>query len=232
MSIPLHELELVTQGVHLFRNRTFPSNTYVLEGFEQGRCIVVDPGLDGDNLVEILLAESLTPAAVLCTHGHFDHIAGARALQQEFELPVYMHGSDLPIARSSSFTMMLIGVTGKMELPDFDRDLATESEVSVIGLRVEFLHTPGHTPGSGVLLAGNLALTGDTLFRDAIGRNRLPGEDQDALACSLTSLSHELRDDTYVLPGHGRPGRFGEIKATNQDFRDLTGLAAARSERQ
>ncbi len=168
----------------------------------EGRAWVVDPGADAGYIAAALARRSLSPAAILLTHGHFDHIGAVPALQAEFPgLPVYMHTED---------TLMLTHPLNQNP-PDYPpiaspadvRDVRTLADGG-LPFAIEVVETPGHTPG-GVcyyLPDDRLLLSGDTLFAGSVGRTDLPGGDMTKLMASLARLA-ALPGDTTVVPGHG-----------------------------
>jgi hydroxyacylglutathione hydrolase len=205
------------------RGGVFESNTYLCPTSTPGQCVVVDPGLDSAPIDAALAGTALTPVAVLCTHGHFDHVGVASHYQKQFGIPVYLHRADVRTAGSGNFLMMAFKIPARIELPEF---VLVESgqQLVVGGAVVDWRHTPGHTPGSCVLSISGNAFTGDTLYRDGIGLVSLPGEDKASLRRSLQELWANLPDETVVHPGHGGGGPFGEIKRSNEPLRRFLGM--------
>ncbi|WP_024873658.1 MBL fold metallo-hydrolase [Saccharomonospora piscinae] len=201
----------------------FQANCYLIATGEGRECVVVDPGQDAESAVAAALRErSLTPVAVLATHGHVDHVASAAAVADAHGVPCYIRPEDRHLLADP-----LAGLGP--ELADVAGPLAPIEPAAVVpltapvldlaGLRIEVEHTPGHTPGSVVFRlrsdeGGVLALTGDTLFAGSVGRTDLPGGDPAALARSLRRLLR-LPDDTVVLPGHGGATTLGRERAAN-----------------
>lgn len=194
-------------------NGIFESNTWVVPLAPGDGALLVDPGLDLPAVDAALSAAGLRPAAVLCTHGHFDHVGSAGEFQRRHGVPVLLHRADEKTARGANFLMMAFGVPARVELPRFD--LVDDGTVAAGGVPVRFRHTPGHTAGSCVLEFGGFAFTGDTLYRDGVGLVKLPGEDPRALRRSIRALWQALPDDTEVCPGHGGAATFGVIKREN-----------------
>ena len=211
----------------IFQVNPLAENTVVLwlEGAKQ--CVVVDPGMrrgpESAEVMDFLSAEGLSPAAILLTHGHFDHTAGVAILREQAPVPVYIHPADHTLARLGA--AMFPGLSGNSfgtpaEREAWLRDARPVSEtepVETAGMTFRVLETPGHSPG-GVcyyLEEAGLLLSGDTLFAGAIGRSDLPGGDYDDLIRSVMDKVMGLPGDTEVIPGHGPRTTIGREAMTN-----------------
>ena len=195
---------------------------YIFYDDNSKECAVVDPGDEGDRVARVIGSLGLTPAAVLLTHSHFDHILGIPGLRERWpELPVYCHPADIPEELSqTTFGMTLPTVAAFGNITPY-----TEGDTVAVGpLAVRVLHTPGHTKGSVVLETENVLFTGDTLFRGSMGRTDLPGGSYSEIMASLARLGR-LEGDYQVCPGHEgattldaeRRGNYYMNEALNQD---------------
>jgi glyoxylase-like metal-dependent hydrolase (beta-lactamase superfamily II) len=196
-------------------SRYFPSNAYVVGFGQADACVLIDPGLDPDQIDEVLAQRRLRPEAILCTHGHFDHLGSAATFQSRFGIPVYLHEADLQTARSSNFLLMAMKMEQRIKLPVIDCPVNDGFTLAFDDVRVQFIAVPGHTPGSCVIMIGGLAFTGDTLYSRGVGLSGLPGEDTKQLKTSINLLLQRLDDGVLVMPGHGEHSTLAGIKEFN-----------------
>ena len=169
----------------------YQTNCYLVWGEDSPTCVVIDPGYQPETI--LLEAKKLGKeiAAILLTHGHFDHVGGVKTIAAETGCKVYLHEADLSMP-----PQMTAG-------PLYYTDTYGEGDfVEAAGLSFKVLHTPGHTPGSVCLLCENKLFSGDTLFWGSCGRTDLPGGSWTTIRKSLLRLA-ELSGDYEVYPGHG-----------------------------
>ena len=174
---------------------SIPTNCYLV--FDPGRtdALVIDPGDNPERICAAL--NGRTPAAVLLTHGHFDHTG---ALSAFAGVPIYIHEADAPML-SDPHLSVGDGNGDLRPRPAATHLLADGEQLHLAGLDIAVLHTPGHTPGGVTYQIGDALFTGDTLFAHGYGRTDLPGGDFSALRRSLRRLLH-LAGDFRVFPGH------------------------------
>ncbi|MGD9621954.1 MAG: MBL fold metallo-hydrolase [Mycolicibacterium sp.] len=207
-------------------------NCYVLASRAGTDAIVVDPGQRAMGpLREILDTHRLTPAAVLLTHGHIDHMWSAQRVADSYGCPVYIHPEDRfmltdPIKGfGPRLAQLAFGAMFRepKQVVDLDRD---GDKIELGGISVAVDHTPGHTRGSVVFRIQDgpeeVALTGDTLFRQSVGRTDLPGGSGRDLLESIVTKLLVLNDDTLVLPGHGERTTIGAERRTNPFLEGLS----------
>ena len=212
--------------VERVRNQGFDSNTYICESSEPGKCYLIDPGLDPSTIDAILIRRGLIPLAVFCTHGHFDHLGSVDYFQKKYGAHAYMHAGDAKLSQSANFLMMACKVPGpRIAIPKFDVLVSEEGAIQIGADTFHYHHTPGHTPGSCFVEYRGHVFTGDTLYRNAIGLVKLPGENIEDLKASIRRMWDRLDDTLVVHPGHGGSATFGTIKANNQPLREFLGLS-------
>ena len=197
----------------------FDENTYIAHVPGRDDCIVFDPGLDPEAILEYLAEHSLTPAAILCTHGHSDHIAGNAALKRRWPAsPLVIGVGDAPkltdpqLNLSAPFGLPMVS-------PPEDRTVDDGDVFEAAGMTLDVLTAPGHSVGHVVFLCRQTGpwtvFGGDVLFRGSIGRTDFPDGDFDSLRAAIHDKLFTLPDDTVVLPGHGLPTTIGHEKRTN-----------------
>ncbi len=185
----------------------YETNCYLL--WQEGRddCLIIDPGFEPKRVLEQVKALNKQVAAILLTHGHFDHVGGVREIFAKTDCDIYLCPDDCTMPES--MTAGPLCYTHAYQ----DGDI-----LSLAGLELHVLHTPGHTPGSVCLQCGDVLFSGDTLFAGSCGRTDLPGGNWDSLCDSLARLK-VLPDELTVYPGHGEMTRIADEKAYNPYLR-------------
>jgi hydroxyacylglutathione hydrolase len=207
-------------------------NCYVLAQRAGADAIVVDPGQRAMGQLRRILDENrLTPAAVLLTHGHIDHIWSAQKVADTYGCPAYIHPEDRfmlsdPIKGfGPRIGQIAFGALFRepKQVIELDRD---GDKVDLGDTVVTVDHTPGHTRGSVVFRVdgdgSEIVFTGDTLFRQSVGRTDLPGGSGRDLLGSIVTKLMVLDDDTVVLPGHGEKSTIGFERRANPFLEGLT----------
>jgi glyoxylase-like metal-dependent hydrolase (beta-lactamase superfamily II) len=172
------------------------TNCYIVSS-SQRRAFVIDPGDDADKVRRCLKDNGLEARFIVNTHGHIDHIKADVALG----LPVYIHEEDRDMVSDPARNMMTV-FFGTFEPVVPERLLRDGDDVTLDELTFSVIHTPGHTRGSVCLLGHGVLFSGDTLFRNGVGRTDYPGASARKIEESLERLAG-LAAETIVYPGHG-----------------------------
>jgi hydroxyacylglutathione hydrolase len=213
-------------------------NCYVLAPHQGADAVVVDPGQRAFGPLRRILDENrLTPAAVLLTHGHIDHIWSAQKVADTYGCPVFIHPEDRHMLTDPirgfgpRIGQIALGALFREPKQVIDLEIdGAELDFGDFGVAVD--HTPGHTRGSvsfrvrpdGTDGDTGLVFTGDTLFRRSVGRTDLPGGSGRDLLDSIITKLFVLDDQTRVLPGHGESTTIGAERRSNPFLQGITTL--------
>jgi glyoxylase-like metal-dependent hydrolase (beta-lactamase superfamily II) len=192
----------------------FQENCYLVVDDATSEAVLVDPGDDGEQLLEMVRASGARLTAIWCTHAHIDHIGAINAVRAAHPVPVYLHPRDLPYYTAlSARAAVMYGV-------DFDQpegphaELADGQVVHCGSLAFTVMHVPGHAPGLVSFNGHGVALSGDLLFEGSIGRTDLPLSNPFEMDASLERFA-TLPADTVVYPGHGPATTIGAERRSN-----------------
>jgi len=198
---------------------------YIVGSRSTREVAVVDPAWDIDGILKLLEERNYKLTAALVTHYHPDHIGGAFGSNKIQGLSELLEKNPVKIYVHKTEAAGVKKVTG---ISESDMEKVNSGDTLKVGLiDVEFLHTPGHTPGSQCFKIKNTLVSGDTLFVRGCGRVDLPGSDSEQMYHSLRKLA-DLPDDTILLPGHNYgavpTATMGETKTQNAhlNVKDLT----------
>ena len=179
------------------------TNCYIVSSHK--KAFIVDPGGDAALIKEYIEQNKLSVEFVINTHNHIDHIMA----DSELGFPVYIHRLDAPALQDAkkNHSRFLLGAFH----PCAPAKLLNDNDsIRFDDLDIKVLHTPGHTPGGICLQIGNSVFTGDTLFKDGIGRTDLPGGSESDLLSSITSKLLCFDDSVKIFPGHGEESTIGK----------------------
>lgn len=206
--------------IHPFVAGPLANNVFLLADAETRQAALIDPGYDSEFILAHIEREGLRLAAILCTHGHFDHVAGVPFFKAQTDAPLYLHEGDVELARHAEEQARMFG----MECPNSPSpDVIWQGgETYRLGSTTFAVrHTPGHSPGSVSLVTEGLVFVGDVLFQGSVGRTDLPGGDFHTLMDSIHRVLFALPEETRVCCGHGPETTIGREKRFNPFCRQL-----------
>lgn len=169
---------------------SYQTNCFIVSN--NGQQLIIDPGMDA---VEWVKENVTNPVAILNTHGHFDHVWSNNALQKELDIPVFCPKAD---------TFMLITDPYNLGMVPSSADVEVEGDEAyeLAGLKVQYLHFPGHTPGCSAIMIEDAFFSGDFIFKGSIGRVDFPFSSPEAMKESIKRFL-QIKEDMTVYPGHG-----------------------------
>jgi hydroxyacylglutathione hydrolase len=197
----------------------FEENAFIVYREGSNRCLIIDPGLEPERILRQVDAKGLTPASILNTHGHADHIAGNATLKRRWpECPLIIGEGDaakLLDPQQNLSAMFGLPVTS----PPADMTVRDGQVFSAAGVDIRVLEIPGHSAGHVAYLVEDceppMAFVGDVIFSGSIGRTDFPDGDFQALAEGIRHKLYRLPDSTKLFPGHGPPTTVGHEKVHN-----------------
>jgi hydroxyacylglutathione hydrolase len=204
----------------------FYKNGYVLGCATSREGVIIDPGDEVDQLIDLVTKHRLSIKYILLTHAHVDHVTGVGHAKAKYAVPIGLHRDDLFLYERAPEIAPMFGLSVETLPPvDFYFDSIGPWQFGAYDVHVH--HTPGHCPG-GVCLqvsergsAGKDLFVGDTLFAGSIGRTDLPGGDYDTLLRSIRDVLFRFGDDAIVYSGHGPQTTIGQERRTNPFLRGM-----------
>lgn len=206
-------------NIRAIESAPFGENSYLVWADGRTDAFVIDPGFEPDAITDLLAREKLSLGAIVCTHGHVDHIAGNADLKRAYpDAPILIGRGDAGMLTDPAAN--LSGNWGfHIVSPPADRLLDDGERLTVAGVELEVREIPGHSPGHVVFVihAENppVVLGGDVLFAGSVGRTDFPGGSFPTLKAGIEAKLWPLPDDAKVFPGHGPVTTIGEEKRTN-----------------
>ena len=195
-------------------------NTYVVWD-DTLEAVVIDAGnmneRENEVLAKFIADNGLKPKYALNTHGHFDHLLGVDFLREKYGAQLAMSSKDEFLLKGASVSAELFGVKADALPEAIDVDLEGKESIKFGNTELKIIPTPGHTPGHVAFFepASKVLFTGDTLFRESIGRTDLPGGDYSWIMRSIIENILPLGDDVKIYPGHGETSDIGHESMYN-----------------
>ena len=209
------EVEMLTVG-------PVAENCFLVRREGSDRLLVVDPGEEAERILAAIEASGAKAEAILITHCHFDHIGAVAPVAAATGAPVYCPEIEVGILADIMSFVPYPGF-GPFESYDADQTVAGGETLSLAGLELDVVFTPGHSPGhvTYAVRDEDALFSGDVLFQSSVGRVDLPGGDWPTLLASIGGLLDEYPDDTVDQPGHMGLTTLGAERATNPFLAEL-----------
>lgn len=195
-------------------------NTYIIWD-DTLEAAVIDAGnmneRENEALAKFIADNGLKPKYALNTHGHFDHLLGVDFLREKYGAQLAMSSKDEFLLKGASVSAELFGVKADALPEAIDVDLEGKESIKFGNTELKIIPTPGHTPGHVAFFEpeSKVLFTGDTLFRESIGRTDLPGGDYSWIMRSIIENILPLGDDVKIYPGHGETSDIGHESMYN-----------------
>lgn len=194
-------------------------NCYIVYDSDTLRSVIIDPGQDGQKVINEIEKNGFIPEMLINTHGHYDHILSDDQIRLKFKIPLAISKEDsLMLSDANKNFSSLMAMPTSIKKPEIILEDAKEVKLSFTSFKV--ISTPGHTKGGICLLFENFLFTGDTLFAGTIGRTDLEGSDYDEIISSIKKLK-VLEPYLIVYPGHGNESTIANELKHNPYLKDL-----------
>lgn len=180
------------------------TNCYLVWDDKTQEAIIIDPADEGNLISERILELELKPKYIILTHAHFDHILGLLEVKLNFDVPILMHEADKFLLESLPNRAQHWLKRKTLPAPTADKFIKQSDQIIFGEQKFKILETPGHTPGSICIYNQDIIFSGDTLFKNAIGRTDLSYSSPSDMQNSLQKIS-KLDKKLVVYPGHGEP---------------------------
>ncbi len=175
------------------------TNCYILSS--EGDCYIIDAGGNPEKIISEVNEGKLEIRGIIATHGHFDHILSVSELQKHFDIPLLINKNEKELINSKKYDPEYFIPGLKLDMPQKFEYWSGKKELKIGEHIITLMETPGHTPGSSIILGDGFMLTGDTLFRLSIGRSDIGGNEEDLIKSLKIILSY--KEKTRIYPGHG-----------------------------
>ena len=199
--------------IKCFLKPPIDNNNYLIIDEETNEAALIDCSCFDIEILSEIEKNNLNLKYVLLTHGHFDHITGLNDVSDNVK--ILMHKNDMEWINELNTYLPMIGMP-PMQEPRIDQFISDKEIIKLGNLEIQVIHTPGHTQGGVCYYVNNNLFSGDTIFKEAVGRCDLPGGNFNQIVESIENRIFNLPEDTTIYPGHGKTTTVGWEKEHNQ----------------
>ncbi len=198
----------------IFNQNKVEINSYLL--IKEKEAILIDPGFNGEAIIKYLGESNIDLKHVILTHGHFDHIRDIQILAKRFLFDLLISNQEISFLKNDNKNYAF-AFGSEFILPKniIIKPMNDGEKITLLSENFEFILTPGHTKGSMCIKYQNWLFSGDTIFYDSIGRTDLFSGSSLDMQKSLKYLKERISNQMKIYPGHGRSGKWIDIKNTN-----------------
>jgi glyoxylase-like metal-dependent hydrolase (beta-lactamase superfamily II) len=190
------------------------ANCFILGCEDTLEAVVIDPGEEGDRILQAAADSNLVVKYIINTHGHMDHVSANKRIHDVTGAPIFIHSLDAPMLDQVADSAAAWGINAENS-PAPERELQDGDKITFGKITLTVIHTPGHTRGGISLHAGEDVFVGDTLFAGSIGRTDFPGGSFETIKESIQQKLFKLGDNVRVHTGHGPATTIGQEKRHN-----------------
>ena len=191
------------------------ANNYLVADEKSKEAVLIDCSEKVQKVFDDVKELGLKVKYILLTHGHFDHVMGIDETKKELDAKVFINKNDEEQLQMSQTILATFGIYLDKN-PDYDEYINKDTELSIGDIPIKVLETPGHTEGGVCYLIEDNLFSGDTLFKNYVGRTDLPGGNYAKLENSIRNVLYKLPDNTKVFPGHNDMTTIGYEKKHNE----------------
>lgn len=195
---------------------TFRTNCYIIGDESTNEVFIIDPGSDGEIINNIIVKNGYKVKYIILTHGHFDHIGEVKYLKELTKAQILIHKNDgeMLVDPNKSLASFVQSNFKDFIQVEADKYLEDGDTLDLGQSTFKIIHTPGHTKGGICILYNDCLFSGDTLFKETIGRTDLPHSNHEDILISVQKLA-KLDDNIKLYPGHGVFSTIGHEKKYN-----------------